>query len=293
MTGTRRLSISPAMPLGVHVVIPAHNEAELIGRCLRSVEVSAAQLGETAGLPITVTVVADSCTDTTVEVAERHGADVLQIDVHGVGLARDAGVRHVLTTNATLDASRVWIAMTDADSTVPATWLQKQLRSATEGFDVVIGPVRPDPVGMSPAVVREWWARHRRPCQLHVHGPNLGFTAAALLRAGGSRPSPSTRTWRSSEQRCTREAVGLRLDRRCGRRAASSDGPREASPATCAYRSPNWTRPDRRLDRVRGGEPRVGLAAVSGGWRPELHSSQRRRGRRRPGGRSPTRGRGP
>jgi hypothetical protein len=32
--------------------------------------------------------------------------------------------------------------------------------------------------------LREWWARHRRPDQLLVHGANLGFTAAAFLRAG-------------------------------------------------------------------------------------------------------------
>lgn len=187
MTVTPRLSTTPTStaPLAVHVVVPAHDEAELVGPCLASAAVSAARLRATFGLPVTVTVVADSCTDETAEVARRHGADVVQVAVHGVGRARDAGVRHVLAANPTMDPSRLWIAMTDADSTVPASWLTEQVRSASEGFDLVIGPVHPDPVGMSPAVVRAWWARHQRPDQVHVHGANLGFTAASFLRAGG------------------------------------------------------------------------------------------------------------
>jgi glycosyltransferase involved in cell wall biosynthesis len=173
------------VPLVVHVVIPAHNEAELIGRCLTSVAFAAAQLLETVGVPTTVTVVADSCTDSTVEVAGRHGVEALQTDVRGVGRARDAGVRHALAATGPLDSSRVWIAMTDADSTVPTNWLETQVRSATEGVDLLIGPVHPDPAGIASSVLREWWARHQEPDQLHVHGANLGFSAATFLRAGG------------------------------------------------------------------------------------------------------------
>ena len=176
MTGT---------PLALHVVVPAHDEAELVGACLDSVSESAARLRAVVGLPVTVTVVADSCTDSTVEVADRHGADVIQVDVRGVGMARDVGVRHVLAASGIPDPSRVWIAMTDADSTVPVTWLESQVRSASRGFDLVVGRVHPDPVDVSPVVLREWSARHRAPGELHVHGANLGFTAATFRRAGG------------------------------------------------------------------------------------------------------------
>jgi glycosyltransferase involved in cell wall biosynthesis len=176
---------SRTVPLVVHVVIPAHDEAELIDPCLTAVGVAAARLLEVTGVRATVTVVADACTDSTVEVARGHEVDLLEIDVRGVGPARDAGVRHALAATAPLDASRVWVAMTDADSVVPTDWLEAQFRSASKGFDLLIGPVHPDPAGLSPAVVREWWVRHQRPDQLHVHGANLGFTAATFLGAGG------------------------------------------------------------------------------------------------------------
>ena len=38
---------------------------------------------------------------------------------------------------------------------------------------------------MSAPVLREWSARHHHPDQLHVHGANLGFTAATFFVAGG------------------------------------------------------------------------------------------------------------
>jgi glycosyltransferase involved in cell wall biosynthesis len=185
MTGRTPRPVSRGVPLVVYVVIPAHNEGELIGGCLTSVSVAVDRLLEKVGVLTTVTVVADSCSDSTVEVAGQHDVDVLQVDVHGVGRARDAGVRHAVAGSGPLDPSRVWVAMTDADSTVPPDWLETQVRTASEGADLVIGPVDPDPDGTSAAVLREWWARHQRPDQLHVHGANLGFTAATFLRVGG------------------------------------------------------------------------------------------------------------
>ncbi len=175
-------------PFAVHVVIPAHNEAALIGRCLTSVRDAAARLFDSTGVAATVVVVADSCTDSTVEVANQHGVDVLLLQARCVGRARDAGVRHVLAGSGPSDGSRVWVAMTDADSTVTPDWLKAQHRSATDGIGLWIGSVQPDPVSISAPVLREWRARHHHSDQVHVHGANLGFTAATFLRAGGFPP---------------------------------------------------------------------------------------------------------
>ena len=122
LAGRRRMTVPT--PFAVHVVIPAHNEAALIGRCLTSVRDAAAHLLDSTGVAATVTVVADSCTDSTVEVARQYGVEVLILQARCVGRARDAGVRHVLAASRPSDGSRVWIAMTDADSTVTPDWLE-------------------------------------------------------------------------------------------------------------------------------------------------------------------------
>ena len=175
-------------PVAAHVVVPARNEAALIGRCLSSVGEAAAHLLDSTGVSATVTVVADSCTDSTVEVARQHGANVLLLEARCVGRARDAGVRHVLAASRPPDGSRAWIAMTDADSAVTPDWLEVQHRSATDGIGLWIGSVQPDPGSLSAPVLREWRARNHHPQQLHVHGANLGFTAATFFAAGGFPP---------------------------------------------------------------------------------------------------------
>ena len=78
--------------------------------------------------------------------------------------------------------------MTDADSTVTPDWLEAQHRSATDGIGLWIGAVQPDPGSISAPVLGEWRARHHHSHQRHVHGANLGFTAATFLGAGGFPP---------------------------------------------------------------------------------------------------------
>ncbi|MGB0100043.1 MAG: glycosyltransferase [Nocardioides sp.] len=175
-------------PTAVHVVVPAHDEAELIGACLASVGAAVDRLQDSTRLTATVTVVADSCTDATLEIARCHGVDPLVVQARCVGRARDAGVRHVIAHDAMADLSHVWIAMTDADSVVCPRWLEEQFASAAGGVDLWVGAVRPDPETMAPAVLREWSARDLRSDELRVHGANLGFSAATYLRAGGFPP---------------------------------------------------------------------------------------------------------
>lgn len=154
------------------VVVPAHNEQERLPACL-------AALGNA-----TVVVVADACTDRTAEVARSRGAIVLEIAERNVGAARAAGVRELLRRGVS------WVATTDADTLVPAGWLETQLRLAARGWDAVAGTVSvTDWTGhpsWRPAVFARRYAR-----DIPIHGANLGFTAEAYVTAGGFPALPT------------------------------------------------------------------------------------------------------
>ena len=84
-----------------------------------------------------------------------------------------------------------WLANTDADSVVPANWLEVQRAFADAGAAVVIGTVRPDFDDLTEMQRVAWLAGHipGRP-NGHVHGANLGIRASAYLAAGGYHPLP-------------------------------------------------------------------------------------------------------
>ena len=80
----------------------------------------------------------------------------------------------------------MWIACTDADSAVPADWLQTQLLHARSGVELLLGTVRPDPQELAAGVLAAWRLRHLiADGHPHVHGANLGVRADTYLAAGG------------------------------------------------------------------------------------------------------------
>lgn len=162
---------------GIGVVIPARDEQELIGDCLASIAGASALVA----VPVVVVVVADGCSDSTADVARGFaGVEVVELAPVGVGLARARGVAAVLAHGVE------WIACTDADSTVPENWLAEQWSLHREGRQLMIGTVRPRFAELSPAHVAHWRATHRRGFPNgHVHGANLGLSAAAYRAAGG------------------------------------------------------------------------------------------------------------
>lgn len=186
----------------VGVIVPAHNEQDLLPSCLASLCRAARAL---RGMPVHVVVVADACRDRTVEAARRGGASVVTISARSAGAARAAGARELLRRTGHLDPASVWLATTDADTLVPARWLRQQARYATQGWDALVGTVKVTdwsgyPTGTR-SLFRERYERGpeqpsepgepngrdsgvtgRHP---HVHGANLGFRASAYLRAGG------------------------------------------------------------------------------------------------------------
>ena len=72
------------------MVIPAHNEEDLLPSCLAAVRQAARML---TGLPVHVVVVADACADRTAGRARENGAAVVEIGARSVGAAREAGMR--------------------------------------------------------------------------------------------------------------------------------------------------------------------------------------------------------
>jgi glycosyltransferase involved in cell wall biosynthesis len=123
----------------VGVVIPAHNEQDLLPSCLASLRRAAQAL---RGTRVHLIVVADACRDRTADIARRGGAAVVTISARNVGSARAAGVREVLRRTAGQDPADVWVATTDADTLVPARWLRQHVRYGDQGWDAVAGTVR-------------------------------------------------------------------------------------------------------------------------------------------------------
>ncbi|MGA4636004.1 glycosyltransferase [Pseudomonas solani] len=164
----------------IGVVIPVHDEEQLLGACIDSV-LQAAAHPDLGGEAVQVLAVLDACSDGSAAIAEAAGIATLAIDARNVGQARATGVRWLL------DRGARWIACTDADSIAGANWLAAQLAL---GADVVCGTVR---IAQWDGIHLDAQARYHAHYQQHddhrhVHGANLGFSAEAYLRAGGFPP---------------------------------------------------------------------------------------------------------
>jgi glycosyltransferase involved in cell wall biosynthesis len=169
----------------VAVVIPAHDERELLAACLDAVAVAAAGLD----LPVTVVAVLDACTDGTEEVLV--GRDVVAVTTsrRSVGAARAAGAAAVLSSRS--DLAGLWMACTDADTVVGDDWLLEQVRMANGGADLVLGTVRLSPDHEPRRLVAAWAGGYdARDGHRHVHGANLGVRASTYVRAGGFAAVP-------------------------------------------------------------------------------------------------------
>ncbi|SEL21130.1 Glycosyl transferase family 2 [Roseateles sp. YR242] len=166
------------------VVVPAHDEEALIGRCLEALAAAIAHPG-LAGEQVQVLVVLDSCSDRTAEIAALHGVQTLAVDCRNVGMSRAAGARLMIERGVT------WLSFTDADSTVAPCWLFHQAafwrgRSA----DAVCGVVTVDDWQDFSAGGRQHYEAlyADEDGHAHVHGASLGISSDAYLRAGGFAP---------------------------------------------------------------------------------------------------------
>ena len=164
----------------IGVVIPAHNEEQLLAACLASVR-CAAMHPSLQGEMVHTLVVLDDCTDASAQIVADLGFDALSIAARNVGVARATGAQALLARGVR------WLAFTDADSRVAPDWVVAQLAA---GADAVCGPVSVDDWGALAPALRGTWARRYRDVDghRHVHGANIGVAANAYLRAGGFPP---------------------------------------------------------------------------------------------------------
>ena len=178
------------------VVVPAHDEEDLLPLCLASVREAAQAL---RGTEVHLVVVADACRDLTAQVARRGGASVVTVEARNVGTARAAGVREVLRRTRHLDPADVWLATTDADTVVSSGWLRQQARYAGQGWDAVAGTIEvTDWSGYRPETRTLFSGRYDGTGpHPHVHGapgfPGFGVPAGRRVPPGADRGGPRLR----------------------------------------------------------------------------------------------------
>ncbi len=176
----------------VAVVVPAHNEEDLVERCLTSVRVAI----DRARVEAWIVLVADACMDDTVNLAVKAlgtAGEVFEIGAHNAGAARSAGVGRALATLGSR-LEHTWISNTDADTEVPPDWITRQLTLADAGAAGVAGVITVDTFSQHPhGAVDRFEATYERRSDgthPHVHGANMGIRADAYVDVGGWTARP-------------------------------------------------------------------------------------------------------
>ena len=168
----------------VHVLVPAHNEEHGIAAALASVKAQSSPVGN-------IVVIADNCTDKTVEIAESFGAEVFTTKNN---VDRKAGaLNQYLTTLITEISSSDYVLVMDADTILDERFVEIGLREFAK-----IQPGRPiaGVGGIFLGDLKEWnlvkqlqaneyvrYARHlgrRRGRALVLTGTGTLYSVAAL-----------------------------------------------------------------------------------------------------------------
>lgn len=204
--------MKPAAPnpsLRASVVVPARDEQELIGACLRAL---AAQTG-VAPQDYEVLLVLDRCTDETEararEVAAAHPGlrlYFLEGPGQGSGLARRVGMEAACARLLATRGPDGLICSTDADTVVAPDWLVTQLRAVEAGAKAIGGRIDLGGAETLPPGVLRWHAengrmRHEKLLSnpnrsgtaehWQFSGASLALTAGTYRNVGGLRPLES------------------------------------------------------------------------------------------------------
>jgi cellulose synthase/poly-beta-1,6-N-acetylglucosamine synthase-like glycosyltransferase len=173
----------------VGVVIPAQNEESSIERCLRNV-LRSCEASDRCG-KLWIVVVADRCTDQTLELARREigsRGEAIESCAGSPGSARRLGAAAVMHHFRAEDPRLIWLANTDADSRVPSDWISTHLQHADGDAVAVAGIVELDSEELLPEVDALFKATYKVGADgthTHVHGANFGVRADAYLDVGG------------------------------------------------------------------------------------------------------------
>jgi glycosyltransferase involved in cell wall biosynthesis len=189
----------------VGVVLPVHNEEELVLLALTSLEDSFRELLDWE-IDLRIVVVLDSCTDHSATVIQQWvrmqrlkklalTTKIITCDARNVGIARRLGCAMLLEELHSFDPEKIWIATTDADSTTPIDWLRMQVLQHELGVELWCGRVSVNDWSSRDSKTAAQWQREYDVETHPIHGTNLGFNARAYLNAGGFNPS------RASEDR--------------------------------------------------------------------------------------------
>lgn len=140
----------PSPELAAIVVVPARDEEELVGACMRAL------LSQRGISPRAweILLVLDSCADATFEVARGAIAGspmitlhALSVETRGAGGARAAGMDLACRRLESVGPAGGLIATTDADSRVAPDWLIRQLEATRRGAEVIGGRISLDSAG--------------------------------------------------------------------------------------------------------------------------------------------------
>jgi glycosyltransferase involved in cell wall biosynthesis len=157
----------------ISFVVPAHDEAELIGRTLVALHESARAAGE----PYEVVVADDASGDGTGAIAREHGARVVAVNFRQIAATRNAGARA-----ATGDL----LFFVDADTTVTARAVRAAVVALRRGAVGGGSAVRFDgPVPLYAAVLERAVLPVLLPLLKMAPGCFLFCTRRAYLAAGG------------------------------------------------------------------------------------------------------------
>jgi glycosyltransferase involved in cell wall biosynthesis len=170
----------------VGVIIPARDESGTVGLCVSTVRKA---LSAEPLMRSWIVVVADGCRDATAAKARAALGDtgeVLVSDAKGPGLSRRRGAAELRQRWLNLHPDEIWLANTDADSTVPPDWITRQLLHASQGICALAGivDIKTDDAELASAFRRHYRIEENG-SHAHVHGANLGVRLDAYLDAGG------------------------------------------------------------------------------------------------------------
>ncbi|WP_047866020.1 glycosyltransferase family 2 protein [Rubrobacter aplysinae] len=210
MSGVELPPLGPPEPsLKVSVVVPAKDEEDLIGRCIRSLAVQSGVKPE----EYEVILVLDGCSDATADRALEAASGYPELRLAllegpglGAGHARRAGMEAACGRLISLGLPDALIASTDADTVVAPDWVCRQLRAAERGARAIGGRIELlDEDGLSDEV-RSWRerrgeARHQdilgrrddpgsdsRAEHWQFSGASMSLTAEAYQEVGGLEP---------------------------------------------------------------------------------------------------------